>query len=167
MRRQNSRGLIALRQIVMPLACAIGISIVAAAGVLAADPIPGDEAATLRKTAIKGEQTAPAMMPVTEKPGGRVRNYPDQPPTIPHQIRGYQIDLNSNKCLSCHSRRATEDSKAPMVSVTHFMDRDGQTRAAVTSRRYFCTQCHVPQHEVKPLVENTFVDVDAMLKKEK
>ena len=50
-----------------------------------------------------------------------------------------------------------------MVSITHFMDREGQFRAAVTPRRYFCTQCHVSQQEVDPLVENTFVDVDHLL----
>ena len=30
------------------------------------------------------------------------RNYPDQPPLIPHAIEGYALDLNANKCLSCH-----------------------------------------------------------------
>ena len=94
-----------------------------------------------------------------------VRNYPEQPPTIPHKIRGYQIDLKANKCLSCHSRTAVGRSQAPMVSITHFMDRDGQVLATVTPRRYFCTQCHVPQHESKPLVENQFIDADALLKK--
>lgn len=93
----------------------------------------------------------------------QVRNYPDQPPLIPHQIDNYQIDVNANKCLTCHSRTAVEISQAPMVSVTHFMNREGQTLAAVTPRRYFCTQCHVVQHDARPLVENTFVDVDSVL----
>jgi len=31
------------------------------------------------------------------------RNYVQQPPLIPHTIRGYQVNLNANKCLSCHS----------------------------------------------------------------
>ena len=35
------------------------------------------------------------------------------------------------------------------------MDRDRQTLAAVSPRRYFCTQCHVPQLEVEPIVGNT------------
>ncbi|MBT3288836.1 MAG: hypothetical protein HN380_15920, partial [Victivallales bacterium] len=48
-------------------------------------------------------------------------------------------------------------SQAPMVSVTHFMDRDGQVLSSVTPRRYFCNQCHVPQLEVKPLVANDFI----------
>ena len=30
------------------------------------------------------------------------RNYPDQPPLIPHAIEGYALDLNANKCLTCH-----------------------------------------------------------------
>jgi cytochrome c-type protein NapB len=32
-----------------------------------------------------------------------------------------------------------------MVSITHFMDRDGQFLASVSPRRFFCTECHVPQ----------------------
>lgn len=93
----------------------------------------------------------------------QVRNYPDQPPLIPHKIDNYQIDLNANKCLTCHSRTAVETSQAPMISVTHFMDRDGQTLATVSPRRYFCTQCHVVQHDIKPLVVNDFLDVDSVL----
>ena len=33
-----------------------------------------------------------------------VRNYPEQPPLIPHSIEGYEISVNANKCLSCHAR---------------------------------------------------------------
>lgn len=93
----------------------------------------------------------------------RVRNYADQPPLIPHAIRDYQIDLNINKCLTCHDRKNTEGSQAPMVSVTHFQDRDGQTLGAVSPRRYFCTQCHVPQTDAKPIVGNSFRDIDTVL----
>ncbi|MCG5240177.1 nitrate reductase cytochrome c-type subunit [Azospirillum doebereinerae] len=93
----------------------------------------------------------------------RVRNYADQPPLIPHAIRDYQIDLNINKCLTCHDRRNVEGSQAPMVSVTHFQDRDGQTLGTVSARRYFCTQCHVPQTDAKPIVGNSFRDFDAVL----
>ncbi|NVK16362.1 MAG: nitrate reductase cytochrome c-type subunit, partial [Rhodobacteraceae bacterium] len=93
----------------------------------------------------------------------QVRNYPDQPPLIPHKTDNYQVDLNSNKCLTCHSRTAVEVSQAPMISVTHFMNREGQTLGAVSPRRYFCTQCHVVQTNARPLVENEFVDVDKVL----
>jgi cytochrome c-type protein NapB len=86
-----------------------------------------------------------------------------QPPTIPHKIDSYRIDLNSNKCLSCHSRRRVEESQAVMISVTHYMDRDGNFLAEVSPRRYFCEQCHVIQTDAVPLVDNTFQDVDELL----
>jgi nitrate reductase (cytochrome), electron transfer subunit len=88
----------------------------------------------------------------------RSRNYPEQPPIIPHAIDGYQLTLHTNKCLTCHARQYIEGSGAPMISVTHFMDRDGQVLADVTPRRYFCNACHVPQTDAQPLVRNTFRD---------
>ncbi len=134
----------------------------AAAAAWAAEPI-----ATLRgPTPLVEQGAAPAMTKVSNEDLRRSRNYPEQPPTIPHHIRGYQIDLNANKCLSCHSRRATADSNAPMVSITHFMNRDGQFLASVSPRRYFCTQCHVTQQVTRPLVGNTFVDIDSVLSSE-
>jgi nitrate reductase (cytochrome), electron transfer subunit len=112
------------------------------------------------------EADPPRMAPVENRDLRRARNYPEQPPTIPHTIEGYQIDVNANRCLACHSRAATGQSQAPMVSITHFMDRDGQFLAAVSPRRYFCNQCHVPQHEVEPVVGNDFVDIDTILTRE-
>jgi cytochrome c-type protein NapB len=82
---------------------------------------------------------------------------------IPHSIDGYQIDINGNKCLSCHARARTGESQAPMVSITHFMDRDGQFLASVSPRRFFCTECHVPQSVSAPPVGNDFVDIDTLL----
>ncbi|MHA6493956.1 nitrate reductase cytochrome c-type subunit [Pseudomonas borbori] len=96
----------------------------------------------------------------------RERNYPEQPPTIPHSISGYPIDKNGNKCLACHSRANSARSQAPMISITHYMDRDGQALAAVSPRRYFCNQCHVSQHDVKPLVGNSFKTIDTLLQDE-
>lgn len=88
----------------------------------------------------------------------RMRNYPEQPPVIPHSIDGYQLTLNANRCMDCHRREFTEGSGAPMISVTHFQDRDGQVLSDVTPRRYFCTACHVQQTDVAPLVPNLFRD---------
>jgi len=113
---------------------------------------------------IDSEPEPPRMAAVVNDDLKRRRNYPMQPPTIPHKIDGYVVDLNSNKCMSCHSRRRIEDSQAPMVSVTHYMDRDGNFLAEVSPRRYFCQQCHVAQAEVKPLVGTTFEDVDSIIR---
>jgi nitrate reductase cytochrome c-type subunit len=109
------------------------------------------------------EGPAPPMMPTRNTAEREPRNYPEQPPVIPHSIDGYQIDINGNKCLSCHARARTGESQAPMVSITHFMDRDGQFLASVSARRFFCTECHVPQSVVTPPVSNDFTDIDSML----
>jgi cytochrome c-type protein NapB len=114
-------------------------------------------------TALDQIAPAPRMAPMRSTTEKEVRNYPEQPPVIPHSIEGYQIDLNGNKCLTCHARSRTSESQAPMISITHFMDRDGQFLATVSPRRFFCTECHVPQHEVKPPVANDFVDIDTLL----
>lgn len=86
----------------------------------------------------------------------RIRNFPEQPPVIPHSIEGYQLTLNTNRCLTCHARQYVEGSGAPMIGVSHFTDRDGQVLADVAPRRYFCLQCHVSQADAPPLVANTF-----------
>ena len=93
------------------------------------------------------------------------RNFAQQPPVIPHRVDGYQIDKNFNKCLDCHARAKTEVTQAIPVSVTHYMDRDGHTLGQVSTRRYFCMQCHVPQDAVRPLVANSFQDVDTVIQR--
>jgi nitrate reductase (cytochrome), electron transfer subunit len=92
----------------------------------------------------------------------RMRAYPEQPPIIPHSIEGYQLSVNTNRCMTCHKREYTQGSGAPMISVTHFQTRDGQMLADVSPRRYFCTECHVPQANVSPLVENRFRDMSEL-----
>ncbi|MEE1609825.1 nitrate reductase cytochrome c-type subunit [Microvirga sp. CF3016] len=95
------------------------------------------------------------------------RNYPDQPPVIPHSIEGYAMDLNANKCMSCHARKFTDQSQAPMISVTHYQDREGNTLGGLAPRRYVCVSCHVPQTNAKPLVDNVFTDMDALAEPER
>ncbi|KZL05153.1 Periplasmic nitrate reductase, electron transfer subunit precursor [Pseudovibrio axinellae] len=117
----------------------------------------------MRNADILTQDAAPRISKVVNSDERQVRNYPEQPPLIPHKIDGYQIDKRLNKCMTCHSRTAVEQSQAPMISVTHFMNREGQFLASVSPRRFFCTQCHVTQTEAKPPMENTFVDVDDVL----
>lgn len=110
--------------------------------------------------------SAPPIAGDPRDSGREVRNYPEQPPVIPHSIRDYQIDKRFNRCLDCHSTSAAPAAGAPMISITHFMDRDFQVRAAVTPNRYFCTQCHVPQTDARPLVESQFLNMDSVLQQE-
>jgi cytochrome c-type protein NapB len=109
------------------------------------------------------EAPAPAMAREITDDRRQPRNYPDQPPVIPHSIRDYAVDLNANRCMTCHARKFTGVSQAPMISVTHYQDRDGNFLAGLAPRRYTCTACHVPQTDAIPLVENTFVDMDTLI----
>jgi cytochrome c-type protein NapB len=128
--------------------------------------VAADELPTLRDGAAIDEDIAPvAMQKIIDTDIRPQRNYPMQPPTIPHNTRGYELNLQVNKCMSCHARRRTEESQAPMISVTHYMDREGNFLAEVSPRRYFCTQCHINQTTARPLIENTFEDMDELLEK--
>lgn len=91
--------------------------------------------------------------------GPITRDYVQQPPLIPHKIKGYKINLKFNKCLTCHSWANYQKSGATKISQTHFSGRDGEALSNVAPRRYFCSQCHVPQADARPLVENTFKPV--------
>ena len=90
------------------------------------------------------------------------RDYVYQPPLIPHQTRHYELSLNANKCLSCHSWKYAGEMGATKISVTHFQSREGQVLSDVSPRRYFCLQCHVTQADAKPLVGNDFRRVEAL-----
>lgn len=120
-----------------------------------------------RGAPLEVEPPAPPMARVENRDLRRQRGWPEQPPTIPHAIDGYQVTRNANRCMVCHSRAGAEQFQAPMVSVTHFMDRDGQVLAQVSPRRYFCNQCHVVQTDAPALVGNGFLDVDAVIDRQR
>ena len=86
------------------------ISMVALLGLsfgIMATSVPEDKIATLRLAPLNVEPTPPAMQQVINTDVKQVRNYPMQPPVIPHKIDGYQIDLKVNKCMQCHARTST------------------------------------------------------------
>ncbi|AKU10141.1 diheme cytochrome c [Azoarcus sp. CIB] len=84
------------------------------------------------------------------------RDYVQQPPLIPHKVEGYEVTKNFNKCMDCHAWSRYQEFNATKVSLTHFKDRDGGELSNVSPRRYFCLQCHIPQTDAKPLVDNNF-----------
>jgi cytochrome c-type protein NapB len=108
--------------------------------------------------ALTNEPVPPPFPKIVNDDQRKARNYPMQPPLIPHQIENYQVDLRFNKCMDCHSRARVGESGAPMVSITHFQDRDGNMLGEISPRRYFCTGCHVAQTDARLLVKNTFTD---------
>ncbi len=109
-------------------------------------------------TPLTQEPRPPLFPKIVNDDQRKTRNYPMQPPLIPHQIDNYQVDLRFNKCMDCHGRARTQESGAPMVSVTHFQDREGNMLGEISARRYFCTGCHVAQTDARVPVKNTFVD---------
>jgi cytochrome c-type protein NapB len=111
---------------------------------------------------IDEDSSVPAAKKYNKDEEPIARDYVQQPPLIPHTIKNYRINLKSNKCMSCHSWSNYRKSNATKISQTHFEDRDEQVLANVSARRYFCTQCHVPQVNAKPLVENDFQPVDSI-----
>ncbi len=121
----------------------------------------GDEGRPVGVHSLRGERAIDAPSAPTEAKAWRdgqgkiARNYPEQPPLVPHSIEGLTIDRSGNACLMCHDWRS-EMPGATHVAVSHFVTRDGHALAAISPRRYFCTQCHVPQSEAKPLVGNRF-----------
>ena len=108
---------------------------------------------------LEEEAKAPRMSRVENTDVKRGRAYTSQPPTIPHSIEKYEITRNVNFCMYCHSRVRNEEFGAPMVSATHYMDRNYDFLAEISPRRYFCTQCHVTQTDAQPPIGNSFVDV--------
>jgi len=133
---------------------AVFVAVLALAGTLAgAEPLVD---AMRGATPILQATQPPRMSNAVNDDVRLPRNYAQQPPVIPHRVDGYQIDKNFNKCLDCHARAKTEISNAVPVSATHYLNREGKVLAQVSTRRYFCMQCHVAQEPAKPLVGNSF-----------
>jgi len=90
--------------------------------------------------------------------GGIPVSFEDQPPMIPHSIDKTRITLHENTCLSCHSKKNRRETNAAKAPKSHYKSRDGKKLSKVSTGRYFCTQCHVPQAYTDVLIENTFTN---------
>lgn len=92
------------------------------------------------------------------------RAYLNAPPQIPHNIEPFlPVTAKNNSCKMCHHNPAMMGKKvkgqATAIPVSHYTDQrhtPGVVSKELIGARYVCTQCHVPQANVKPLVENTF-----------
>jgi cytochrome c-type protein NapB len=150
MRRQDHQGLIGMRAHAAILMLALLAASAAAQGPPKfADAMRGD-------TPVPDKTHAPRLGNAVNNDQRLPRQWEQQPPIVPHRVDGYQIDKNFNKCLDCHAREKTAFSEAIAVSKTHYIDRDGKVLDRISTRRYFCMQCHVAQDAVAPLVDNTF-----------
>ena len=90
------------------------------------------------------------------KEGGFDRSWDLQPPSIPHDIEKDKISLTGNTCMKCHSKENFEKEKAPEIGESHYKDRNDKVLDKISSRRWFCNQCHTLQVDTAPLVDNSF-----------
>ena len=116
-------------------------------------------------TGFEQDPKTPPLVNAENDDRKRVRSYAMQPPTIPHKTDNYQVDKNANRCMTCHARTRVGETQATPISLTHYIDRDGNFLADVSPRRYFCEQCHVVQMDgAAPAVKNRFRDVETMIR---
>ena len=115
-------------------------------------------------TPLNEEGPAPPMTPMRNTAEKEVRNYPEQPPVIPHTIDGYQIDINGNKCLSCHARARTGEV-AGADGLDHAfhgprrpVPRLGVAAALLLHRNATCRRTWRSRRS-----SNDFVDIDTLL----
>lgn len=138
------------------------------AGIVSAQQAPAGRSfidAARGPTSIPESTKPPPLANAVNDDVRRTRSHPAQPPVIPHRVDGYQVDKSFNKCLDCHARTKTETTQAIPISATHYMDRNGRVLAQVSTRRYFCMQCHVAQENARPIVQNNFQDVDTLIQR--
>ncbi len=141
-----------MKKIVLTAVTAFGIMLCAAPTI-----------ATESISSLRGTQDLNADAKIASKKkqisqkGGFDRSYKQQPPMIPHKTEKDTINLKTNTCLKCHSKATAKKEKAPVVGESHFKDRDDKVLEKISSRRYFCDQCHAPQLDASPLVKNEFV----------
>ena len=111
---------------------------------------------SLRGTGIEEMSAKPETKKLDVVQGGIERSYEKQPPLIPHSVDKYELNLRHNGCLKCHSKATAEKENTKPTPDSHFLDRDGNKLEKISMRRWFCNQCHAPQMQGQPLVQNTF-----------
>ncbi|MBZ0106002.1 MAG: nitrate reductase cytochrome c-type subunit [Sulfuricella denitrificans] len=117
---------------------------------------------SLRGIDVKDEGQAPEMrVNPGKRPGSQkpiARTFQQQPPVIPHATDNFdEITLEENQCLTCHGPEKYKEKKAPKIGDSHFRNQQtGEIMKQMSNARHNCVQCHVPQMDAPPLVENTF-----------
>jgi len=112
--------------------------------------------------------TAPSGFSYSDKfPGSSEvlpRSYQGAPPQIPHNIESFiPVTKDNNMCKGCHDtpdnigKPRAKGTPTP-IPASHYTDLRFNTPQGkqLVGARTVCTQCHVPQAQVTPLVENQF-----------
>jgi cytochrome c-type protein NapB len=104
--------------------------------------------------AVKENESAPGERPV------RARPYPGAAPAVPHGIADQlPITKDQNACVDCHAVAEKKKGEPTPIPASHYTDLRNapeKRQEKVVGARWICTSCHVPQHDVAPLVKNPF-----------
>ncbi len=96
---------------------------------------------------IKYNNTQP--VPGSVKPLNK--SFVTAPPQIPHSTEGLvPITIKNNACLNCHMPKNAKAMKMTAIPSDHL------EKGKIKGSRYNCTQCHAPQADVNPVIENKF-----------
>lgn len=145
------------------------LSIAALAACFSALTFAADAPRTMRGADVAApDSAAETATYVGKRPGTQApvaRTFSTQPPVIPHAVENFdEISLEGNQCLDCHAAANYKKKKAPKIGDSHFVNREGKKLDEASAARHNCMQCHVPQVDAPPLVENEFKG-DAPVKK--
>ena len=143
-----------------------------------------EESLGLRKTDIYQEDDTTASK--TEYRGAQAgestkikRAYQDAPPMIPHDVEGFlPITRTNNACIGCHAPDIAPAMAATPIPPSHYLDMrprhicdgvkfrkridntknetDVKKLTHLSQARFNCSQCHAPQSQGNPSVENLF-----------
>jgi len=111
-----------------------------------------------------GEVVAPPVVKENDSAPGerrvRPRPFPGAAPVVPHGTADFlPITRDQNACVDCHAVAEKKKGEATPIPASHYIDlrnAPGQRRDEVVGARWNCTACHVPQHDVAPLVKSAF-----------
>lgn len=139
----------------------------AAQPVFAAAPVPADNMGLSKQSVFVVPEPK-----VYKESGGQAgqnkllpRAFLNAPPQIPHGIGDFlPITAQSNLCIACHNLpdqwgkklKAGEARAIPQSHYTDLRTAPGKVTDQLIGARYNCNQCHVPQMNAKPLVDNIF-----------
>lgn len=132
--------------------------------------VAADEVVSLRgdKSLFAKEVVASTKVYLGAKPGKQKvygRAWDSAPPQVSHTLDKMTVNKNKNTCVECHDRDTYEMAEAPVMSDSHYKDRDGKALSQFYQGRYNCTQCHVPMVDARPIVANTFQGIPYVAKK--
>lgn len=95
---------------------------------------------------------APGMNLYSDKEPGQAgilpRPYEGAPPLVPHDVSKMKVTREKNDCVGCHQEgiKVSQDA-ATKIPASHYQ---GTELAGI---RYNCRECHVPQAEGEPPVQ--------------